>query len=432
MRRSMAAVTVALVTMLTVGALSPLVAPASATPDHYVPKKGVRFNNPYGTLNSERMIVRHLVRTINSVPRREQIRMSAWNVRSPVIAEALIKADRRGVSVQVVMDNDNANAETPNRDVRRMVRAFKGDKKRKPEMRSWLRRCKGSCRGAHGIPHSKFYLFSRVGKVENIVMYGSANATELSASIQWNDLHTLVNTKASYSEFLSVFNQMKKDRRRKNAYRAWTHGKFTKIFYPYVGEGATGDPIAKVFDKVKCRGATGGTGLNGRTKIRIAQTAMFGPRGIALAHQLASLHRRGCNIRIVYAMFGNEVLRIFRQESGRPIPLTHLAYDANDDGIYDRYVHMKSMTISGNYGGDTSSTITWNGSANWSSVALASDEIVGRWESRKITRKYAAWIDYMFTHRPAGWIEDDDEDDAIVRLARSRGVDPYALIRSDL
>jgi hypothetical protein len=38
-------------------------------------------------------------------------------------------------------------------------------------------------------------------------MYGSANATQLAATIQWNDIHTLTRA-GQYTEFQRVFKQM--------------------------------------------------------------------------------------------------------------------------------------------------------------------------------------------------------------------------------
>ncbi|MGL5823754.1 MAG: phospholipase D-like domain-containing protein [Nocardioides sp.] len=427
MRRSLVAMILALASVLTVGALVPLTPVASAAPDNYIPRKGVRFNDPYGSLWAERRILRQIVRTMDSVPRRERIRMAAWSINSPAIADAAIRAHRRGVSVQMIMDTTNESPTTPNPTVRRLINAFRGDKDRPKSRRSWLRQCSGSCRGTKGIPHAKFYLFSRVGKVEDIVMYGSANATEASANIQWNDLHIIKNAPASYSEFVYIFRQMKKDEPVTQGYRRWKHGPFTKYFYPYAGDRPAGDPVLRILRRVKCKGATGGAGVNGRTQIRIAQTAMFGARGIAIAEKIAELQRRGCNIRIVYALFGDEVLRILRQDGGTPVPLTHLAYDSNEDGLYDVYVHLKALAISGRYRRKTDANIVWNGSANWSSVALASDEIVGRWKKRKVTRKYIDWIDYLFTNRPTSWLPDDT-----VALAKRRGVDPYKLIRMEM
>ena len=69
-------------TALVAVSLSGVTAPASATPDHFVPPNGPAFNNPYGKPGEVRRLIRHVNRTIDSVPRGGQIRISAWNVRS--------------------------------------------------------------------------------------------------------------------------------------------------------------------------------------------------------------------------------------------------------------------------------------------------------------------------------------------------------------
>ena len=98
-------------------------APATATPDHYTPEEGVRFNNPLAGEQSRRNIIRHLIRTINSVPKKGHIRIASWNVRSDAIVNALIRAHiRRQVSVRVVMDRLNADPSNPNHGVNRSRR----------------------------------------------------------------------------------------------------------------------------------------------------------------------------------------------------------------------------------------------------------------------------------------------------------------------
>ena len=155
-------------------------------------------------------------------------------------------------------------------------------------------------------------------------------------------------------------------------------------FYPYTGKHTTRDPVLSALNNVRCTGATRGTGIHGHTKIRIAQTATYGARGLAIAHRLAAMKKRGCNIRLVYAMFGRQALQVLRHDAGvGGVPMTHLAYDADCNGIYDKYVHMKSMTVSGVYGKNTHARITWNGSANWTPVSLASDEVVGTLAGRR-------------------------------------------------
>lgn len=449
-------------TVLVAVSLSGVSAPASATPDHFVPKTGPAFNDPYGKQVAVRRLISQVNRTIDSVPRGGRIRISAWNVRSAAITNALIRANNRNVSVQVVMDRLNWNPNNPNVDAARLAAALKaGNKGRSASKKSFLRRCISSCRGKYGIPHSKFFLFNKVRvkknkKVETVpwvVMYGSYNATELGATIQWNDLYTTKNDEPRFKNFLDVFNEMVKDKRLKEPYVGYDDGVTATSFYPYYGKDITTDPVLDVLNTVSCTGAT--ATAKGFTRIRIAQTAMYGDRGLVLARKLAQLKRQGCNIRLVYAMFGGEVLQILRAAR---IPLTHLAYDANEDGLYDRYVHMKTMAISGNVAGNAAAKITWNGSANWTSVALASDEVVGVVRKKWVTTRYMKWIDYMFTHRPAAWgpdtsgnnvaptgrtamsamnpyqsraVAQDQYDAQVATRAKKRGVDPYALIKEE-
>jgi phosphatidylserine/phosphatidylglycerophosphate/cardiolipin synthase-like enzyme len=437
-------VSLGLVAGLTAADVSPAGAAAAASTgrsaDHrteakarFTPRNGPTFNNPYGGLNSTRAIKRKLLKAIDATPRRSDIRIASWNVRSRDFTAALLRAHRRGVSVQVVMDNSNWNPRNPNPDTAVLKAGLaQGNKRRKPERRSWLRRCFGACRGPHGIAHTKFFLFSKSGKAEHVVAYGSNNATDLAATIQWNDIFTKVGNEELYDDFEKIFRQMSKDHAPKNgAYRMYEVGGLQVTFYPNLGTDApAGDPALAMLNKTQCRGATGPGTVNGRTKIRIAQTAMHGVRGSRLANRLAQMRRRGCDIRIVYAMFGDGVLRVLR---GAHIPLTHLAWDRDEDGIYDRYLHMKAMTINGVYAGETDATVTVNGSANWTATALASDEVVGVLQKRSVNRRYRKWIDFLFTHRPASWGKAGaDGGAAVERRARAMHVDPYALIKQDL
>jgi phosphatidylserine/phosphatidylglycerophosphate/cardiolipin synthase-like enzyme len=409
-------------------------APGAGAPDHYTPPTGVKFNNPLAGEVSRRNIIRHLIRTINSVPKRESIHIASWNVRSDAIINALIRAHvRRKVSVRIVMDRLNANRDNPNFGVNRLERALKIDNgKRKQSRKSFLRKCVSACRAPRGIAHTKFYLFSKAGTARNVVMYGSANATDLAAGFQWNDLYTIRRDASIYGEFDAVFKEMTKDTNVAQPYVAFTHGNFSDYFYPYRGVGTEKDPIMQELNNVVCDGATGNTGTNGHTKIRIAMTSMHGARGIALATRLMQMHNRGCDVKIVYAVFGNEILSIFRNKGPRPMPFRQIAQDFDLDGVYDRYLHMKDMTISGNYGGNTQARVTINGTANWTSVALASDEVVAKIYGGKLMRQYNRWIDFLFAHPPRFTRTEAAFVSARTSALAAAGtpVDPYAKMRA--
>lgn len=441
--------TVLIATTLSLGA-----SPASATKDNFIPSGGPTFNDPYGSPAQVRAIISELNRTIDSVPKGGKIRVASWNLRSHNIGAALIRAHRRGVSVQVVMDRHNWNPNNPNVDAQRVAQAFKGkkNKKRKKGMKSWVKRCKGSCRGTSGIAHSKFFLFDKVrgkknkktGKrnvAKHVMMYGSYNATELGATIQWNDQFTFKGQKKRYQLFNKVFKQMSRDKPLKQGFQKFNNAKGATHFYPHTGKGTKGDPVMKIFNKVRC---TGANTTNGRTRIRIAQTAMHGDRGLRLARRIAQLHNQGCDIRVVYAMFGTRVVGILRTAG---VPLTHLAWDSNEDGIYDRYLHAKSMTIVGHYNGKPGARVTWNGSANWTQTAINSDEVVGVIRRPKVTRKYSRWINKLYVSRPPEWsvpsavrrslaggvtVGSDRDHLVVEERLRERGIDPYQLIKQEM
>ena len=428
LKRRLAAVLVT--AALVVGLSAFVVAPAGATPDNYTPPQGVKFNNPLAAEESRREITRHLIRTINSVPKRESIRIASWNVRSDAIIDALIRAhNRRKVSVRVVMDRLNANPSNPNFGVNRLQKALRVQNgKRKQERKSYLRKCVSACRAPRGIAHTKFFLFSHAGRAKNIVMYGSANATDLAAGFQWNDIYTIRRDVTIYDEFDQVFKEMVQDKNVKQPYLTYAHNDFDDYFYPYKGKGAKKDPVLSELGKVTCEGATGGTGTRGMTKIRIAMTSMHGQRGIDIARRLMQMHNRGCDIKIVYAVFGNEVLSIFRNKGPTPMPFRQIAQDFDLDGVYDRYLHLKDMTISGNYDGVTDSKVVFNGTANWTSVALASDEVVAKIYDGKLLSKYSKWVDFLYANPPRFTRQAAAVVNARMASAAALGVriDPYA------
>ncbi|GAA4808928.1 phospholipase D-like domain-containing protein [Nocardioides caeni] len=407
--------------------------PKGGAPDFYTPPTGVRFNDPFNRVHGRSAIRQHILRTIDSVPAGGIMQMSAWNIRGRNFVNALIRAHKRGVGVQIVMDRGNWNASHPNPEVADLSRVLAGTERGR-KYQSFLKLCAGSCRGARGIPHSKFFLFSKAGNARKIVIFGSNNATDVAANQQWNDVYTWTNRDEIYAKFVQVFNQMKRDRNvgAQGFQRLVINSAQTVEFFPYVGPvpQVVPDPDMARLNRVQCQGATGGAGTNGRTKIRVAQTAIHGDRGERLANKLVKLRRAGCDIRIVYALMGDRVKGILTRGG---VGLSKYAYDGDENGVYEIYLHMKAMAISGNYNGVSNERIVWNGSANWSAVPLASDEVVGQFDSGPLTNKYISWIDYLYTHRPGHWrvgrmtigsTEDRTED-----IARQRGVDPYSFMK---
>ena len=151
------------------------------------------------------VIERHILRAIRNTPRGEKIIISAYSLDRQVFADELIRAHKRGVKVQVLL-NDHL---VPNAQVR--IQRVLGHNTKKS---SFLKRCISGCRAdenEYNNLHSKFYLFSRTGRNRNVVMLGSQNMTLNAVRWQWNDLWTTVGKTTLYDQFEALFNDMRPD-----------------------------------------------------------------------------------------------------------------------------------------------------------------------------------------------------------------------------
>ena len=393
-----------------VASLLTAAAPARADLMHYTPATGVLFNDPLTSARTT--IIDHLVKSINSVPKGQKIRVASWNLRSGRITQALMDAHHRGVSVRVIVDFDNANAENPNGNFDTLHKQLPVTKYKRPaDLTSWAIRCHGSCRGQSGIAHTKMFVFSQVGRAHDVVMFGSANATDLAAGYQWNDLYTMVEKPGLVKKAEQIFDEASLDKPVAKPLQTFLTGPNTVSWYPWQGTQAATpktDPVLDALNRVRCAGATGGTGIKGYTSIRIAMTAMHGDRGLAIGHRLRTMWDRGCNIRLVYTLLGIKTRNLFEERSGRgPLPMKQIVQDFDGDGVYDRYLHLKAMAISGVYNQDTHATVTWMGSSNWTALSLQSDEMGMLTTLERVRSRYAGWVDYLYLHPPKNPSADD-------------------------
>ena len=384
--------------------LVPTGTPASAAPDNFTPKPGVTFNSPLGDRSTRRAIFHKIIRSINSSPRGSEIQIFSWNFLTREGTDALLRAQKRGVRVRLLMDDMN-NTEIPNQPYRRLRAGLRAGNDKWPKDRnSWARVCRGSCRGTNGSAHAKFFMFSHVGKVKRVVMQGSANLTLASTTNQWNDLYTHTRSREVWDFYSKVFHEAARDRKAPRPFASKGFGDFRLMMFPLTGK-AVRDPVMQLLNKVQCRGAT--NTASGRTRIRIAPDVIRQERGMALARKVRQLWNHGCDVRIGYTVVGIDVGRMLRSQEGRgPVPMKHLVQDFDGDGEFDNYFHLKSMSIVGNVGGDRSGYVVLNGSANWSALSRVSDENLGIYWGKRQTLRYQEHIDYWYTNFPRSAKED--------------------------
>lgn len=383
--------------MVTIGLVIPAHSSASAAPKpNYTPANGATFNNPLGTKADKRRILAKIMKSIKASPRGSNIDIFTWNFLSAGGAEELIKAQKRGVRVRLLMDDSNLE-QIDNPPFRRLRSGLKaGNKGRKASRHSWARVCKGTCRSKGGGAHSKFFLFSKVGKTRWVYIQGSANFTNAAAGNQWNDIVTHRGNKQMYRWASTMFEQAAADKPVSPPYSHKVFGNTELIMFPATGR-RTKDPVMELLNKVTCKRAT--NTQSKRTVLRVAPDVIRQARGMALGKKLRQLWQDGCDVKIGYTVMGIDVGRMLNDPSGRgPVPMRHLATDSDFDGQFDKYFHMKAMTIRGNVAGKRNNFVVLNGSANWSGLAKVSDENLGIYWKKKLTQRYESHIDYWYNN----------------------------------
>ncbi len=385
----LAVVTAVLATLL-VAAPGPAAGREVRAREAYRPPTGAHFNNPNGDDAAHKAIEDVVYRAIQHTRKGDEIRISLFSFDRKRMADALIRAFRRGVAVQLLL-----NQHQTTKVMRQMRRVFGANRSR----RSFIYQCERGCRGGSFL-HSKFYLFSRSGAARNVVMVGSNNFTYNAMVHQWNDLLIMNDRTRTYNAFKTTFEQMKLDKRARPLYEVFHISDHSILHvYPFPHATAKTDPIMRILSKVHCHRAAKGYGTNGRTRIRVDQHRWGGERGAWIARRMVQLWAQGCDVKLMHGSADAPVKKAFRARTKRGyVPLRANGFDYDRDGFLDVYTHHKYMTISGNYGDDRSTDMVLTGSSNWAGIGVTGDEVVFTTESRRFRRQYERNWNYIWNH----------------------------------
>lgn len=367
------------------------VVPQVSTPTFKI-KPGLTFNDPTGNKAARMRIVREVERAIDHAPKGSTIRIANYlfDLKSP--AKKLILAHRRGVHIQMIIDDAPLSKQT------KRVRKAIGTNKSKP---SFVTRCKNSCMSSQpGVMHAKFYLFSQSGSSTWVSMISSANLYTGNSNTSWNNQHTIVGDKVIYASLTKYFNDMTKDKDRPNYFRTTTSGVHTLFFYPQVA-GANSSKIVPLaaLRAVKCKGAGKGYGdADGRTIVRVEQWG-WSVKRLDIAQQLVKLKGQGCNVQVILNNFktGTVIRRaLLKNTKYGKVKVYNAGIDTNHNGKHDKYMHHKAIMINGVWRGDTTSKLVYTGSANFTGLAtLTNNEIIMRVMSNATYNAYAANFIYI-------------------------------------
>ena len=374
--------------------------------------RGPVFNDPHLRKGHFR-IERKLIQTIKHARKGSTIRIAVYSFDRMPVARALIAAHKRGVKVQMLL---NDHWDTP---AMQAVRARIGTKR---TSKSFIYKCKAGCRSArneYNNMHSKFYSFSRAGRSKDVLAVGSHNLTRNADIHQWNDLYFTSGDHELFRQFVSLFNDMRKDYSERQPARFFcgtpangvacddSIDKHTVWAFPKPS-GPKNDVVLDTLGKVQCL-TPNASGGRTRTRLALSMHTMRGKRGDYLAAAIRQKWAEGCKVRVMYGLIGYHTKRVLGAPTRRgriPLRSTGLDYntednfdlnnDGKDDLILSFYSHQKYLTIQGTYNGVPDTDMVVTGTANWASLSPGNDELYMTVRGSKVVRKYVKNFDYQW------------------------------------
>ena len=380
-------------------------------PKRWKVPKGPYFNDPHLKKGWFR-IERKVIDTIKHTPKGSTIRIAVYSFDRMPVADAIIAAYRRGVKVQMLL-NDHQDTAAMKR-----IRSVIGTKR---TAKSFIYKCKASCRGTanpYNNLHSKFYSFSQAGSAKDVIAVGSANMMLNADLHQWNDLYFTSGDHELFRQFVALFNDMRNDYDTRQSPLFFCGTPVTGVCDDSVDKhtvwafpkpsGPKNDLVLDTLGKVQCLTPDGAGGQT-RTKLAVSMHTMRGRRGDYLAAAIRQKWAEGCNVRVMFGLIGYHTKGVIGAPTARGrIPLRSTGmdynleddYDLNKDGIDDLilsyYSHQKYLVVQGTYNGVPDTHMVVTGSSNWASLSTGNDEIWMTIRGARVARKYLDNYDYQW------------------------------------
>jgi phosphatidylserine/phosphatidylglycerophosphate/cardiolipin synthase-like enzyme len=364
-----------------------------------VPVAGATFNDPSTYGAPQNRIINYLNDMIDQTPSGQTIRITQYNLTCGSTVDKIIRAFRRGVNVQIVVNDRVLSEDVSNRGLYKRLRKLLGGKTSKP---SFFVICDRGCRGKGGALHTKFVTITKVrtdkGPRTNLIFTASGNITcGWATARQYNDQYAIVGRADLFNSFNSLFAQLAADKRVRSPFRVYRSGPYTAWFFPRPGANRFNDPVYRALKAVKCRGAQNTPG--GRTIVKVKMFTWNGNRGMTLARELYKLDQKGCRVEVILGAPGAGVVRELRRPGRNGgIGVWDSRRDRNFDGELDLYTHMKMLSIKGWLGKNRSAMKVYTGSANWTQDAYTiGDEMVIRVSTARAWNQYDRHFEYVKT-----------------------------------
>lgn len=324
---------------------------------------GVLLASPKASGREERNpTFRMLRRLIRATPADELIRIVGNSFSFVPVAEDLVAAHRRGVEVQVIVD-ERASGEWK---APALLREELGTDAASPSFLQLL----------PGGVHQKVWSFTRTGSSRDVVLVGSMNLTYQSAR-QYTDVYSYVGRRDVRRLFDRRFTQLVRRLPDVPPMRSARVGSDRVWFYP--GYTQATDPVRTALRAVRPAGA----------RIRVAMYAWLDGRGIGLAQLLAAKDAAGADVEVV---LGRSVGPRVRAVLGRSGIEVHEGVFADGDDLHHKLTVVSHRGADGRRRG-----FVLTGSDNYTSKSLDRPEVLLRLNSGRdaVFRRYGRWMDAL-------------------------------------
>ncbi|MEU9981979.1 phospholipase D-like domain-containing protein [Streptomyces sp. NPDC050856] len=390
---------------LAVALMSVFAVPAPATAATVT--TGTVFNDPSSTVADQDRVRDHLVSLIDGAPAGSSISVSMYTFTDDPVRQALIAAKGRGVAVKVIVDHKSSETVTKGGEYENLAAGL-GTDRTQP---SWALDC-GQDRGCVGtrvlgtatepdpaINHNKFFLFSRTGGADNVVVQTSANLSTLQRERLFNNAVTIVD-KGLYDNYLAYFadhvthaagpglaHYYKTPTSATDpAYKAYFFPRKESAGTTYKTDPST-DTVKLILDKVDCAAGS---------EVRMAANLFYRDH---IATKMADMAKAGCSV-ILAADADPNGGGEGKPSMGRTVEdilygkLTQRVecWEAPPAGRTGNIgLHSKYLLVNGTYDGVAGKRIVWTGSHNYSWQALRqNDETLLKIDNAALYEQYKA------------------------------------------
>lgn len=242
---------------------------------------GLYANNPFGSLEEQRLILDAMRRALAQAPAGATARLTAFTGIEMKLKDDIIAAHDRGVNVRVSMDN-RMRSSNEQAELRRVLGTDR-------TQRSCFISLVGTGRAGPGNAHAKMFAIDRPssGATSPFTMVGSSNLGTRDAFQKWNTMYAARRPEV-FDFFAEVHEEMLFDQPVANPYRmAGPFGRYKTFVYPEKELSWETDDRYEFFQSIDPAGAKIYT-TQSRWKLK--------NRGLKLAELMVSLRQRGAEV----------------------------------------------------------------------------------------------------------------------------------------